>query len=130
MNAENQIVTEKFKVTDVRSKSQMDLVIRLSMYSVFSLICFWFPLIIAYENRENIDERFAAAFFIVIPFIMCIALYSLILLRRLFLSLKQNKSQRRLILAILGVVVSLPSLIASILTIMYLLLMVFETNLD
>ena len=118
-------MTEEYNVSQAGSKLQIDFVVRLSMYSFVSLICFWYPLIIAYINRENVDERFAAAVFFTVPFIMCIALYSLILLRRLFLSFKQVNSQRRLLFAFLGIVVSSPSLIAGILLTVYLALLVF-----
>lgn len=112
-------MVEEYKVSETGSKTQISLVIRLSLYSLFSIICFWFPLLIIYKYREIDDGRTGGAFLIVVPFVIFAFIYSTILLKRLVLSLKKVKYQRRFILGILGVMISLPSLIAGILITVY-----------
>ncbi len=112
-------MTEEYNNTKPDSKFQIDLLLRLGMYSLLSLICFWFPLLIIYKYREIDDGRTGGAFLIVVPFVIFAFIYSTILLKRLVLSLKQVKYQRRFILGILGVMISLPTLIAGILITVY-----------
>jgi hypothetical protein len=119
MSAENPVMIEEIETAESGSKFQIDLFLSLGMYSLFSLICFWFPFINVYKYGKY-DGRSSSAIVIVFPFIMFAAMYSAVLLGRLFSSLKKFKLQRRFLIAFFGIVVSSPSLAGGISMIVYL----------
>jgi len=108
-------IAEENGAPNAGSKPQIDFLLRLGMYSLASLICFWFPFVIIYKYGEYDDGRSTCACFIVFPFIMFVFIYSIMLLARLFSSLKKNNSRKRFLFVFCGVLISSPSLIAGIL---------------
>ena len=105
----------KFVKSGLKSESEIDILLRLGMYSLLSLTCFWFPFIFIYKYAKyDNDGRSICAFYIVFPFIIFVAIHSIILLRKFFSFLKQFNSKKRFKFAFLGIAVSLPSLIAGI----------------
>ncbi len=114
-------MTEEFNTAEPSSKFQIDLLLRLGMYSLLSLICFWFPFVTIFRFKDY-AERGGCVLYVIFPFMIGVVIYSIILVRRLFLSLKLFTSQRRLIFTILGIVISLPILIIGILLTIYLVI--------
>ena len=115
-------MTEEIKATETGSKLHIDLILRLGMYSFFLFICFWFPFLIILQCWESVDGRTFCAFVIVYPFMVIVVINSIVLLKRLFLSLKLFTSQKRLKYVVLGLTVSLPTIIAGVLIAVYLVL--------
>ena len=95
----------------IKTNTQVSNILRLAACAVISTISFWYPYYFTghYEKiAPGIDSRSGFIIFCGLPFLVCAAIFSIILLIRLFRELKSVQSKWRYLMGFTGVVLAIP----------------------
>jgi hypothetical protein len=95
----------------IEPNSSISHILRLVLCALVSIAGFWYPLIIGHQYAEY-DNRMGFVVFIALPLVGLAALFSIILLYRLFCSLKMVQARWRHIVVLVGLLTAAPSILA------------------
>lgn len=89
-------------------------ILRLSLCAAISILGFWCPYYFAGQFAEY-DHRMGGVLFFAVPFLILAAFFSIILLYKLIHKLKSIRAKWRYIVGCIGVILTIPSILAVIL---------------
>lgn len=107
----------------INTNSPLSNILRIAACAVISTISFWCPYYFAgyYEKiAPGVDHRLGCFVVIGFPFLIFAAIFSIILLIKLFRELKSVRAKWRYLVGFTGVVLAIPSVSGVVLVCIYL----------
>jgi hypothetical protein len=105
-------VKECYEVFRIKTNTQVSNILRLAACAVISTISFWYPYYLGdyYEKiAPGVDSRLGFIIFCGLPFLGGAAVFSIILVIKLFRELKSVRAKWRYLVGFTGVVLTIPS---------------------